>query len=819
MGSANLRTTSVHPVPFVEFERMLAELSAGFINLQATEVDGAINDALRRITELIGADRVRLISFSEDGESASTTHSAALGDVPALPPRLLSKRFPWVISRLREGNPVVIHDVAALPAAAAVDRASFEGVGTRANLSVPLRVGGRIEGALAFGCVRTTHDWPDELIARVGVLAEVFANALAHKRAQEALVAAMRFEQLVSQILAALLTAVAREREHVIEAGLRDVARTFGADHAILWQRIADAGDFTMTHGWLGEPLARLPKTVHGDRIPWIHSRVVAGTIVQFGRDVVVPPEAESELAVLAGVGIHSGVFVPVTVSGKVVGALSLSSASAQLTWPDALISRVSLLGDVFAGVFAWEASERREQEAQAQAAHAARVGTMGMFAASLIHELTQPLAASLANAETAAELLAASSPDLTELRSVVDDIVADDRRVGELIQQLRRFLRRGEAEWVELDIEDVINDNLRMVAGDAVEKNITVTLDVAQALPTLVGERVQLQQVMLNLLMNAFDAVAPREVGSRNVNVVVRAIDDGISVDVSDTGPGMDEPTLARIFQPFFTTKPKGMGLGLSIGRSIVAAHGGRLSARSAANEGTTFRVELPSRPRAAARVAPRSAIPVATTGTVYVVDDDLSMRRALERQLRAAGYRVASFSSAQAFLDESPDRSPACVVSDIRMPGLSGLDLQASLAKVHSDLPIVFISGHGDVSTTVHALKSGAVNFLAKPFTRTALLNAVAEALVQSGDLNAERDKTDSLKARHHALTPREREVFALVAAGMLNKLIADRLGAAEATIKIHRGRVMEKMGAASVADLVRMAEALKIASPTSE
>lgn len=816
MGSAHLRTASVHPVPIVEFERMLAELSAGFINLQAAEVDGAINDALRRITELISADRGRLISFSEDSDSASTTHSAALGNVPAIPPRSLSKRFPWVLSRLREGNPVVIHDVAALPAAAAVDRASFEGIGTRANLSVPLRVGGRIEGALAFGCVHTTQDWPDALIARVGVLAEVFANALAHKRAQEALDAAMRFEQLVSQILAALLTAAGHERDHVIEAGLRDVARTFGADHAILWQRVADADDFTMTHGWLAEAVANLPKTVHGNRIPWIHSQVMAGIIVRFGHDVDLPPEAGAELTVLAGVGIQTGVFVPVTVSGNVVGALSLSSANAQLTWTDALIARLTLLGDVFAGMLAREASERREQEAQAQAAHAARVGTLGMFAASLIHELTQPLAASLANAETAAELLVASSPDLTELRSVLDDIVADDRRVGELIQQLRRFLRRGEAERVELDIEDVINDNLRMVAGDAAEKDVAVTLDVAQPLPTLVGERVQLQQVMLNLLINAFDAVASREAGSRKVDVVVRAIDNGISVEVSDSGTGMDESTLVRIFQPFFTTKPKGMGLGLSISRSIVAAHGGRLSARSAPNEGTTFRIELPSRPRAATHAAPRNVAVVAGTGNVYVVDDDLSMRRAIERQLRTAGYRVTSFSSVQAFLDASPDRSMACVVSDVRMPGLSGLDLQASLAKAQSDLPIVFISGHGDVATTVRALKSGAVNFLAKPFTKTALLNAVAEALAQSRDLNAQRDKTASLKARHSTLTPREREVLALVAAGMLNKLIADRLGAAEATIKIHRGRVMEKMGAASVADLVRMVEALSVASP---
>ena len=184
--------------------------------------------------------------------------------------------------------------------------------------------------------------------------------------------------------------------------------------------------------------------------------------------------------------------MVPLSVAGSVVGALSLASVSADRTWPDALLPRMKLLGDVFANMFAQEASERREHDAQAQAAHAARVGTMGMFAASLIHELTQPLAASLANAETAAELLATDSPDLDEVRAAIADIVTDDRRAGDLIQQLRRFLRRGETEWSELDIGDVIDDNVQLVASDAAEKEISLTLDILDTLPTVIGDRVQ---------------------------------------------------------------------------------------------------------------------------------------------------------------------------------------------------------------------------------------------------------------------------------------------------------------------------------------
>jgi FixJ family two-component response regulator len=194
-----------------------------------------------------------------------------------------------------------------------------------------------------------------------------------------------------------------------------------------------------------------------------------------------------------------------------------------------------------------------------------------------------------------------------------------------------------------------------------------------------------------------------------------------------------------------------------------------------------------------------------------VFVIDDDPSMRRALERQLQGAGYRVETFGSAQDYLARPAHAGTACIVSDVRMPGLSGLDLQASLAQGSSDLPMVFISGHGDVPTTVHAMKAGAVSFLAKPFTKDELLAAVGEALAHSRRRAVAREEGAALRGRYESLTAREREVFSLVAAGLMNKQVAGRLGIAEKTVKIHRGRVMEKLAAGSVAELVRMAQRL--------
>ncbi len=202
------------------------------------------------------------------------------------------------------------------------------------------------------------------------------------------------------------------------------------------------------------------------------------------------------------------------------------------------------------------------------------------------------------------------------------------------------------------------------------------------------------------------------------------------------------------------------------------------------------------------------------------YVVDDDPSVRRSTERLLRSAGVHVKSFASAREFLDCPREEGPACLILDVRMPGLSGMDLQRELAQSGIDIPIIFLSGHGDIPMTVTAMKAGAVEFLTKPVRSQILLAAVRTAIEQDRSASKERSATGELETRYATLSPRERQVMALVVQGLLNKQVASELGTSEVTVKIQRGRVMHKMQAASLADLVRMAARLPIQTqPTSE
>ena len=234
------------------------------------------------------------------------------------------------------------------------------------------------------------------------------------------------------------------------------------------------------------------------------------------------------------------------------------------------------------------ETDLRRNRE---QLAHVTRISTMGELAASLAHELNQPLTAILSNAQAAHRFLNAKPADLKEVQEILEDIVSDNNRAGEVIRRMRALVKKEELEFAPIHIASVIGEVVQLLHSDEILHNIHVELDCQDGLPNVRGNRVQLQQVILNLLMNAFDAMKDAPAAERKVVVRAQAKDAGIvEISVRDRGTGLTGDSLSKIFQPFYTTKREGLGMGLPISRSILEAHGGRLWAENNADRGATF-------------------------------------------------------------------------------------------------------------------------------------------------------------------------------------------------------------------------------------
>ena len=245
--------------------------------------------------------------------------------------------------------------------------------------------------------------------------------------------------------------------------------------------------------------------------------------------------------------------------------------------------------------------TERRRAELQArelrdELAHVGRVTTLAALTGSLAHEINQPLAAIMTNAQAARRLIAAPVPDLAELRAALTDIVSDNQRAADVVRRLRTLLRKDTSEYAPVDVNDSIGEVIKVLQSDIESRRIGLELDLAPDLPPVLGDRVQLQQVTLNLLMNAFDALECVDVGGKPVRIRTAAADSSVMVAVEDSGVGLTDDQLPRMFEPFYTTKPDGMGLGLAICQTIVNAHDGGVSVSRNADKGTTFSFSLPA-------------------------------------------------------------------------------------------------------------------------------------------------------------------------------------------------------------------------------
>jgi FixJ family two-component response regulator len=475
--------------------------------------------------------------------------------------------------------------------------------------------------------------------------------------------------------------------------------------------------------------------------------------------------------------------------------------------------------------------------------AHANRVATIGQLTASIAHEVNQPIAAVRTNAGAALRFLSRNPPDLEHVGEALGCIVEDTGRAGDIVHRIRALVKKEPLQIARFDINDAINELIALARSEVLEKGVTVRLSLVDGLSPVQGDRVQLQQVVLNLILNAVQAMSSVDDAPRELSISTQTTGaHEVLVAVRDSGPGIDPEHLERVFDSFYTTKPTGMGLGLSICRSIVDAHGGQLWAEANEPRGVAFQFTVPAANKdhelpggspasiAFATQPARScssetkadlrsflaggALPESDP-TVLVVDDDPAVRESLGRLLRSVGLDARLFASVPDLLKSERPNGPSCLVVDVKMPERSGLDFQRELAAADVQIPIIFITAHGDVPMSVQAMKRGAVEFLTKPCRDDDLVDAINLGLARDR-ARCENERTlNMLRAHFESLSPREREVMIQVVQGRPSKQIAHDIGTSEQAVNFHRSNLMRKLNVRSLPELCRMADKLKLLS----
>jgi len=404
----------------------------------------------------------------------------------------------------------------------------------------------------------------------------------------------LRFEQLLADLCARFSELPEDQVDGEVELWMRRLAEVLGADRSSFAELARDG--FVVTHTYSAPGIDPPVKGLANHRLPWMTAEFAAGRQVVLSRiPEDLPGDAAEERRYLTDVGMCSGIGIPVSIGGAIVCVLTFGTFREARTWPHEVVSRLQIAAGAFGNAVARRRSKQRLDQQQAELAHIGRVAAMSELAAVIAHELDQPLTALVSNAEAVRTMLRMPRPDLADADDALIDVIDSGMRVAEIVRRERRLLRKSRESFESVDVNEAVHEIELFVRAEARRDGARLTFDLQPGLPPVQGDGVQLQQVFLNLARNALQAMRDQPRPSRELHVRTRSSTDEITLSVTDSGPGVQESVLARMFEPFFTTRADGLGMGLSISRSIVEAHRGRLWASRNAGHGLTVHVAIP--------------------------------------------------------------------------------------------------------------------------------------------------------------------------------------------------------------------------------
>jgi PAS domain S-box-containing protein len=403
------------------------------------------------------------------------------------------------------------------------------------------------------------------------------------------------FEMLLSELSARFNRLSEDEVDGEIEAWLPRLVEMLGVDRSS-FSELTPGGGLNVTHAYAAPGVVACPKGVADDAFPWLVREFTAGRSVTLSRvPDDLPEQAVEERRYMTTAGMKASIGIPVSIAGSLVCVLTFGSRHGPRAWSQEVVSRLKLAGDVFAHAIVRRHAKRRLEQKQQELAHVARVAAMGELASVIAHEIDQPLTAVVSNVEAVRYMLQAEGPDLGEADEGLKEAIDSALRISEIVKRERRLLRKSGGPPGLVDLNEAVREIVLFVRAEARQLGTKLVLELVPGLPAVPGDFVQLQQVALNLARNGLHAMKGQPPASRELTIRTTPGNEEVILSVSDCGPPVPESLLERMFEPFYTTKAEGLGMGLPISRSIIEAHRGRIWAARNPGGGLTVSVSLP--------------------------------------------------------------------------------------------------------------------------------------------------------------------------------------------------------------------------------
>lgn len=413
-----------------------------------------------------------------------------------------------------------------------------------------------------------------------------------------------RFETILAQSLAAIARVPTDEIDHEIEHWLGEICLALDLDRSVMMY--LNRG---VTHRWSRQNIPRVRYGTTALHVsPWAATRILAGEELVWSSISELPRDAEDYKRWLRKNGPKAQVALPLRAGGLVVGGITFGKFRSTRQWPTALIQRLRLVAEVFGAAAERKRVESELARARSELAAASSSAMMGELAASIAHEVNQPLGAILSNAQAARRLLSMPATDPQKIASALNDIVDDSKRAGEVVARVKSLFRGERTACAPIEVSTLLSEAQTLLRSEAAIRRIDLRITVHPSLPPILGDRVQLLQCIMNLAINGFDSIDCAQSEQREVEIrAEHEHEKWLRIAVCDSGAGIDPKIGERIFEPFVTTKPQGMGMGLLIARSIVERHGGKIAAEANARHGARVSFTLPFCPHAIATEVPQ--------------------------------------------------------------------------------------------------------------------------------------------------------------------------------------------------------------------